>query len=414
MAERIRLKVQEQQGQPVQMTVEEARIIKAISPEATVERIEGGVRFTVTDYEGTTSEVILDGEPGEPGEPGKPGPKGDPGNPAELIDDTSTTATDKVWSASKTAGEVSDLNQAINQKYTKPNDGIPASDLASGVIPSVPVQDVQVNGTSILSQGVANVPIANTTNPGAVQMASGYGIYNDITSSTKGLRVQKADSNLVKAGTHDFRPIVPSIQDQSVFYGLAKASGDTSQASSSNAVGTYTDAAKIAIQKMLGIYEAPWELIREDTVTNATEADIEITVDGNGNAFELTDAILMFETPVQETASAKGDYGIFKFYYKNTNEFIYTPCGTWTQAANAAATGIRATIRYEDGIVMAEWRNSGTSGNAMNIRAGYKAGFTGSAEDIQAISDFYIHKINITKVTGTGHYILYGKRKWTT
>ena len=43
--------------------------------------------------------------------------------------------------------------------YQKPSGGIPASDIASGVIPTVPVTDVQVNGTSVLSSGVANVPV---------------------------------------------------------------------------------------------------------------------------------------------------------------------------------------------------------------------------------------------------------------
>ena len=46
-----------------------------------------------------------------------------------------------------------------------------------------------------------------------------------------------------------------------VFYGMAKAAGDTSQASSSNAVGTYTENAKSAINSML---DAP------ETVTGTT------------------------------------------------------------------------------------------------------------------------------------------------
>gem|GEM_PF-5532458 len=41
--------------------------------------------------------------------------------------------------------------------YTKPSGGIPASDLASGVIPTVPVQDVTVNGISVVENGVAEI-----------------------------------------------------------------------------------------------------------------------------------------------------------------------------------------------------------------------------------------------------------------
>ena len=42
--------------------------------------------------------------------------------------------------------------------YSKPSGGIPASDLASGVIPSVPVTDVTVGGTSVVSSGTAVIP----------------------------------------------------------------------------------------------------------------------------------------------------------------------------------------------------------------------------------------------------------------
>lgn len=49
----------------------------------------------------------------------------------------------------------------VSAKYTKPQTGIPASDLASGVIPTVPVQDVTVGGTSVVSNGTAVIPQAD-------------------------------------------------------------------------------------------------------------------------------------------------------------------------------------------------------------------------------------------------------------
>lgn len=56
--------------------------------------------------------------------------------------------------------DVSGLKSALNDKYEKPSGGIPASDLADGVIPEVPVQDVQVDGTSVVdAQGVADIPL---------------------------------------------------------------------------------------------------------------------------------------------------------------------------------------------------------------------------------------------------------------
>ena len=107
--------------------------------------------------------------------------------------------------------------------------------------------DVQVNGTSIVSSGVANVPVASTTNLGVVKCGPGLqiGSSNEIKTST-------ATSANIKAGTESSKPIVPSRQHESVFYGLATAAGDATQAASDNAVGTYTDDAKAAIRTMLG------------------------------------------------------------------------------------------------------------------------------------------------------------------
>lgn len=136
-----------------------------------------------------------------------------------------------------------------NAKYTKPSGGIPASDLASGVIPTVSVTDVQANGTSVLSNGVANVPKATTTQYGVSRYAGAYGISASDTWDTP--RIYKATDGYVKAGEQQYTPITPYNQHSSAFYGLAKAAGDTTQSASSNAVGTYTDSAKSAISQML-------------------------------------------------------------------------------------------------------------------------------------------------------------------
>lgn len=50
------------------------------------------------------------------------------------------------------------IRQKSNSAYQKPQTGIPASDLANGVIPAVPVQDVTLGGTSVVGNGVAVLP----------------------------------------------------------------------------------------------------------------------------------------------------------------------------------------------------------------------------------------------------------------
>lgn len=75
-----------------------------------------------------------------------------------------------------------------------------------------------------------------------------------LTNPYKKLRLNVAELADIKAARSNSRkPIIPSNAYQAVFYGLAKAAGDTTQAVSDNAVGVYTDEAKAAIQSMLGI-----------------------------------------------------------------------------------------------------------------------------------------------------------------
>lgn len=107
--------------------------------------------------------------------------------------------------------------------------------------------DVQINGTSIVEDGVANVPVATSSVFGVTKPGNG------LFASNGALIINKAPSNIVKAGTQQYAPIVPYNQHESTFYGLAKASGDTTQSQSSNPVGTYTDEAKAAIKNMLGV-----------------------------------------------------------------------------------------------------------------------------------------------------------------
>lgn len=112
------------------------------------------------------------------------------------------------------------------------------------------VTDVQVDGVSVLQDGVANIPKGTNGSLGVFKAS----VPNGISSYSDGtLLIFSANDNEVKAGRNDFQPIVPLHQHTSTFYGLAKAAGDTTQSASSNAVGSYTDAAKSAIQTMLGI-----------------------------------------------------------------------------------------------------------------------------------------------------------------
>lgn len=270
------------------------------------------------------------------------------------------------------------------------------------------VTDVQVDETSVMNNGVANIPKVNGTSLGVCRFENSA--YTGVYHNNGLVYIVKATDSEVKGGNRENRPIVPSNQHISTFYGLAKAAGDTTQSASSNAVGTYTDDAKIKIQKMLGIYEAPWELIREDTFTNETAANHTISVDGNGNAFEITDAVMLFELPAQEIQSKMTGY--VQFYDGSTLKAQSTYINV-TQNSGSNGNGLYMIIQNEKGLIFNTTKGVSANSNSTSLYMTHRENFNKANSGIFFDDDFIINKAVIQGVTGTGHYKLYGKRKWS-
>lgn len=368
------------------------------------DKVTGGVQFDVESTPTGTITLIVTVMDGTSG----------PASGAD-IDDTST-ALNKTWSSQKINEQViigdtqplSDNNKIWINNSTETEISVPTYSEFSTLANSV-VTDVKLNGISAVSSGSANIPVAGANGQlGVCSTDSYYGIQ---ANSSGRIYIAAATSNNVKDGIYGFNPIVPSHQHEATFYGLAKAAGDSTQSASSNAVGVYTDNAKTAIQQMLGVYNQPWEFINEETFTNATEGDYTITLDSNGNAFDLTDLIFMFETPVQETEAKKGAYGQIKFFYDSEN-YTASESGAWTQTANAGAHGFVVRIDQEPGGLM--WcRETAqtTSTNSAAWRTRYYSTFKTGSQGMRFLTYVrHFSKIIITSITGTGHYILYGKR----
>ena len=169
--------------------------------------------------------------------------------------------------------------------YTKPNSGIPASDIAPGVIPDISGKaDLVVNATegnfvSLDSNG--NITDSGHSHSDYLtqhQSLSNYVQKTDYaTQSTGGvvrvdenntslrmangvLDVAKATQSNVKTGTETGEVLTPANQHYSVFYGLAKIAG-VDEKDSLLAAGTYSAEAKTAIQSMLGV-ESGAEVVR--------------------------------------------------------------------------------------------------------------------------------------------------------
>lgn len=227
------------------------------------------------------------GIPAIKGDRGETGPQGDPGDPTELIDDTAGAGdTDKAWSADKTASELGDVFGALNsvEESIAPVETTATATAAhavgelfmlgdsllvalsaiaigdtittTGATPNAAVtslsakmiKDVQVNGTSVLENGVANVPVASDNVFGVMKIMASNGIALD---TNKRAYIFNATSAIIKAGTNEIRPITPNRQQESVYYGLAKLAGADMKNVTGETVGVYPEAQKSAISQML-------------------------------------------------------------------------------------------------------------------------------------------------------------------
>lgn len=324
------------------------------------------------------------GETGPKGDKGEPGPKGDTG-PAGPIGPQGPQGEKGDSGAQGETGPVGPMGPQGDRgpkgdtgetgpqglKGDKGDKGDPGDDYIltqqdkediAGLV-DVPVDDVQVNGNSIVSSGIANIPVADGNVIGVVK--GGNGGTGVIVSNGGSIYVVKATSAGVKGGLDEYRPIVPQRQHESVFYGLAKAAGDTTMPNSGNAIGTYTPEALVAIHKMLGVYQAPWELINDYTVQENSET-VEVTTDLSGQPFELTESFI--RVYFQPSLTGKNDYVKGNTYIRNGNNVIeYTGAfPTIRYMANGTATYSEYKQEIIKDILRTVVRTGGGASNTQN------------------------------------------------
>ena len=219
--------------------------------------------------------------------------------------------------AAGTAGQVLGLDNSLNPVWVNQSGG------GGGV------SDVKIDGTSVVSEGVANIPVADSSNPGVVKVSSSYGL---AMASGGIISVYRATDSTVKGGTNNSLPLTAGIQHQSVFYGLSKAAG-VDLKNETVTVGTYTDDAKTAIQKMLGAGNN-WELINTAELTEDA-ASISISTDSNGQPFRISHYAFIM--------TAKGSTATTS----NTNLYVklnpYINCGNLQGIIRSSDTNVAAT-----------------------------------------------------------------------
>ena len=266
----------------------------------------------VLGFEGTEAEWLASLK-GEKGDRGIQGPKGDKG-------DTGETGPQGIQGPKGDKGEKGDTGATGPQgemgatgpqgpKGDKGDKGDPGDDYTlteqdkqeiAGMV-DTPVDDVRINGTSIVSDGVANIPIADVDNVGVVGINNNGGVRIDSTSHK--LLVTKATTAMLKAGSNSYYPVVANNQHESAFYALAKAAGHDEK-NSTLPVGTYTDEAKRAIRQMLGLPRYTEAKVIADVTTDEDSDFVIVNVDSSGQPFSLRIAKIYIQYPPSTIGAA--------------------------------------------------------------------------------------------------------------
>ena len=119
------------------------------------------------------------------------------------------------------------------------------------------ITDVQVNGTSVVTDGVANIPISGNPMPGVLKTTQFYGV----ATTNDGFAYLYTTPDDYKNGTGSYHAATTASLNKAVYYGLAKAAGADMASVTGETVGIYPAAQKSAISTML---HAP------ETVTGTT------------------------------------------------------------------------------------------------------------------------------------------------
>ena len=206
------------------------------------------------------------------------------------------------------------------------NGALDGSDAVEVTVTNDMVNDVTVNGTSVVSNGVAEIPLATNSNVGVVRGGTSYGV--KVRDTDRQMVIDYASEKAIKNGVSYYNPVVPRYQHNAIFYGLAKAAGDTTQSSSANTVGTYTDEAKTAIKSMLGIEAGDLSIGTVTTLPSTSNATAEIT--GDFEDMELNLGIPRGDTGVYvgSTQPQDSDISVWIDTSESVNPYVETITGT--------------------------------------------------------------------------------------
>lgn len=180
---------------------------------------------------------------------GEPGPKGDPGE---------TTYIENPYDDTKIKKEIASkvgYSEVVGNQLLMYADDTKEKLLATLELPSG-VEDVKVKGTSIVENGIAEIPLCTTSKaPGLIAIdtySNSGGLYR-ANNDTGLIRIAKASDNSLAERGNEFCPVVPRNLDYAVKCAMCDGKG-----------ATWTAEEQTAARERMGIGE--WELIADVTL----------------------------------------------------------------------------------------------------------------------------------------------------
>ena len=234
---------------------------------------------------------------GKDGKDGKDGVDGQDGKDYQITESDYEAIAEK--SAEKLQPTITELNntkvgysEVVNNQLLMYSDDTKKKLLATLDLPSDGVNDVQINGTSIVADGVADIPLANSSKTGVVKTDANLGV--SATSDGR-LFTFSAENSLIDRRDNAYRAITPKYLDYAVKAAMCDGKG---------AEWTAEEQAKARAR----IGEAQFELIEEITLTESVKA-IKRTTEPNGTPYNF-ESVLIYANAKLASGEGSGNWGI--------------------------------------------------------------------------------------------------------
>lgn len=262
---------------------------------------------------GQDSGMPAQGPKGDPGKPGEKGAPGKDGNDYIVTEADYEAIAEK--SSEKLQPTITELDktkvgysEVVNNQLLMYSDSSKKKLLATLDLPSDGVNDVQINGTSIVADGVADIPLANSSKVGVVKTNANLGV--SVTDDGR-LFTFSAENSLIDRRDNAYRAITPKYIDYAVKSAMCDGKG-----------AEWTAKEQGMARARIGLGE---RLIFSTTLAEDAKF-LYVTKDINGNSFKLSEINIYIHSPVLVNDEPMNGYVSVNSSDSNSWENIF---GAW-------------------------------------------------------------------------------------